>query len=127
VEQFERIATDFADVVDTIHMYISEAHASDGWHFSNNVCYRTPHTIEDRLAIARDFSSDLHIKFPVLVDDMTDECDAKFRAWPERLFVIENGVVVYRGGIGPFGYHPSEVAAFLGERFGRPPTAVTCP
>ena len=39
---------------------------------------------------------------------------------PERLYVIdEQGKIAYKGKVGPFGYEPDEVEAWLTEHCGR--------
>jgi peroxiredoxin len=61
-----------------------------------DVCYPQPTTTEQRLRIANDF----------------------YTGWPERFYIVdEEGVIVYKGKPGPFGYHPEEVEAWLAKRF----------
>ena len=82
------------------------------------VCYRQPTTLEQRLAIARDFVAREKWRIPLLVDDIDNQVDAVFGAWPERLYVIDtDGRIAYKGALGPFGFHPKEVEAWLEQRF----------
>ena len=47
---------------------------------------------------------------PALVDDMEDTANGGYSAWPDRLYLIgKDGHVAYRGGPGPFGFHPDEL------------------
>ena len=43
----------------------------------------------------------------------------RYGAWPERLYIVIDGVVVYKGGMGPFDYRLYEVRQWLEDRFGR--------
>ncbi len=83
----------------------------------DGVCYAQPKSMEDRLAIARDFVGKHEYALPFLVDRMENAADEAYAGWPERLYVIdEGGKIVYKGGTGPFGYHPEEVEEWLDAR-----------
>ena len=43
------------------------------------------------------------------MDLITNQIMSAYEAWPERLYIILNGVVKYKGGTGPFYYVPEEV------------------
>ena len=89
------------------------------------ICYPQPHTLPERLAIARDFLKRFHYPIPLLVDDAENHANALYAAWPERFYIIdENGKIAYKGKTGPFGYHPDEVEDWLARRF---PTPVVAP
>ena len=112
----------FADRADFLSIYIREAHPSDEWQMDSNeeqgVCYKQPTTIEERLAIARDFVAREHWQLPLWVDDIENKVDWVYAGWPERLYVIEtDGKIAYKGETGPFGFHPEEVEAWLEQRF----------
>lgn len=51
-------------------------------------------------------------------NSMAGEVEARFGAWPERLYILQNGVVVYQGGLGPFDYKLSEVKEWLSNTYG---------
>jgi type I thyroxine 5'-deiodinase len=85
----------------------------------DDVCYAQPKTLEQRLAIANDFTKRFKFTLPFGIDDMSDAADTAYSAWPERLYVIdESGHIAYRGGIGPFHYKPAEVREWLAARYG---------
>lgn len=113
---------DYKDRVDFLAVYIREAHPLDEWQMKKNVdenvCYPQPTTLTQRVAIANDFTQRFHFPLPLGVDPMNDLADHLYGGWPERLYVIdESGKIVYRGGLGPFNYHPNEVRAWLEHRF----------
>jgi type I thyroxine 5'-deiodinase len=84
-----------------------------------DVCYAQPKTIEQRVAIAKDFVERQKYPLPFGIDDMNNAADLAYSAWPERLYVIdEHGRIAYAGGMGPFNYEPDEVRAWLTKRFG---------
>ena len=107
---------------DFLTVYIKEAHPLDEWQMDSNVeedvCYRQPKTLAERVAIANDFVSRFRYPLPLLVDDMDNAANGLYAGWPERLYVIEpSGAIVYKGEPGPFGFHPEEVEAWLAQRF----------
>jgi Iodothyronine deiodinase len=92
----------------------------------DDVCYKQPKNIEDRIAIANDFTKRYKFAVPFGIDEMSNAANDAYAAWPERLYVIdENGDISYKGGNGPFKYDPKAVRAWLIERYGEvkhPPT-----
>ncbi len=85
---------------------------------TEDICYPQPTTLAQRVAIANDFVKRFHYPIPTVIDPMSNFADRIYGGWPERIYVIdESGKVVYRGGLGPFNYHPEEVRAWLARRF----------
>lgn len=83
-----------------------------------SVCYPQPRTTQARVAIARDFTTRFAYDIPLLVDPIENPANQAYAGWPERLYVIdEQGVIAYKGGKGPFDFHPEEVEAWLARRF----------
>ncbi len=107
-----------------VPVYVQEAHPSNGWCIYEHVHYDAPTSTEGRVAIAREFyqlanaalaKHDQRGPLSLLaVDDVNDVAGKAFAAWPERLFVLDASLrVLYKGGLGPDGYKPAEVEAFL--------------
>ena len=112
----------YKDRVDFQTVYIREAHPLDEWQMDSNekenVCYRQPKNLGDRVVIARDFVKRFQYSIPLAVDTMDDACEKTYAGWPERFYIIdESGMIVYKGKPGPFGYHPEEVEDWLARRF----------
>ena len=85
----------------------------------DDVCYAQPKTLEQRLAIANDFTKRFKFTLPFGIDDMSNAANDAYAAWPERLYIIdESGRIAYRGGNGPFNYYPAEVRSWLASRYG---------
>ncbi len=81
------------------------------------ICYAQPSTIEERLAIARDFVTRESYAIPLLVDRMDNTADELYAGWPERLYIVdENSRIAFKGKTGPFGFHPDEVDTWLDAR-----------
>lgn len=112
LDEFKELVKDYSSVADFLVVYIAEAHSSDGWAFSNNYDINQHKSLEDRLSAARILVQKDPL-CPVVVDEMSDCTAMKYGALPERLYVLLDGKVVYKGGMGPWGYKPLEVRAFL--------------
>jgi len=85
---------------------------------AEDICYTQPTTFSQRVAIANDFVTRFHFPIPIAVDTMNNAADHTYAAWPERIYIIDRaGKIVYRGGLGPFDYHPDEARAWLERRF----------
>ncbi|KAJ0065164.1 hypothetical protein NL108_005644, partial [Boleophthalmus pectinirostris] len=83
-----------------------------GWAFTNNYDIKQHQSLEDRLSAAR-ILVQKDLPCPVVVDVMSNCTSIKYGALPERLYVLQAGQVVYKGKMGPWGYDPLEVRAFL--------------
>mmetsp|Transcript_31788 Transcript_31788/g.78831 ORF Transcript_31788/g.78831 Transcript_31788/m.78831 type:complete len:182 (-) Transcript_31788:406-951(-) len=59
------------------------------------------------------------------VDEISNEVVRAYEASPLRLYVVEQGIITYQGGIGPWFYDPMELRRFLQRRFGEPVTEET--
>jgi type I thyroxine 5'-deiodinase len=99
-------------------VYIREAHPLDEWQMDSNetenVCYRQPRTLKDRVVIANDFVKRFRYPLPLAIDEIDDPVEKTWAGWPERFYIVDaNGVIVYKGEPGPFGFHPDEVEAWL--------------
>ncbi|CAH1243410.1 DIO1 [Branchiostoma lanceolatum] len=110
--KFNDMVAEFADRADFLTVYIAEAHASDGWSFRNNIKIRKHRTLEERLAAAK-MLADSNLSGPLLVDTMDDVANRKYGAWPERLYILLDGRVMYKGMMGPHGYHVHQVRDWL--------------
>ena len=118
-----QIYDDYKEHADFLTVYVREAHPTDEWQMKSNVkddvCYAQPKTLEQRVAIANDFTKRFKYTMPFGIDDMSNAADAAYSAWPERIYIIdESGHIAYRGGMGPFNYKPEEARNWLAARYG---------
>src|SRR5712692_1600922 len=118
-----QIYEDYKDHADFLTVYVREAHPTDEWQMKSNVkddvCYAQPKTLEQRVAIANDFTKRFKFPLPFGIDDMSNAANDAYAAWPERIYIIdESGRIAYRGGMGPFNYKPEEAREWLAARYG---------
>ena len=105
-------------------IYIEEAHARDEWYLpdspnaSTTRLIYTHKTIEDRITAAKRFIEGTGVEMEVVCETMEGNVTDRYGAWPERLYIIVDRVVVYQGGKGPFGYKLFEVKQWLANKFG---------
>jgi len=115
----------YEDRVRFLTLYIKEAHPLDEWQMDSNekenVCYPQPKTTAQRVAIANDFVKRFRYDVPLAVDPIENRANALYAGWPERFYIVdEQGVIVFKGKPGPFGFHPEEVEQWLAKRFPEP-------
>ncbi|KAM7097940.1 type I iodothyronine deiodinase isoform 2-T2 [Molossus nigricans] len=84
----------------------------DGWAFKNNVVIRNHRNLQDRLQAAH-LLLDRRPQCPVVVDTMKNQSSQLYAALPDRLYVLQEGRILYKGKPGPWNYHPEEVRAVL--------------
>jgi len=113
VDHFKRIVSSYQNHVDFLTIYTKEAHPTDGWNFPWNKYKLAQHeSIEDRIASAK-ILEELQLGCPIVCDNMKNDISRNFNGWPERLWAIKDGVVVYKGRHGPFGYNTDELEDYL--------------
>jgi len=116
--KFGALRTKFAGLVDFVTVYIAEAHPAERKDFSGNYDIDTHANMEERIEAARTLkkvAGDVLTGCPILVDRMDDSANIAFAAFPERLYVLKNGNIVFQGGTGPNNYDINEVELFLSK------------
>uniref|UniRef100_A0A8B9TPB2 Iodothyronine deiodinase n=1 Tax=Anas platyrhynchos TaxID=8839 RepID=A0A8B9TPB2_ANAPL len=111
-KMFNKLVKDFSSIADFLIIYIEEAHAADGWAFKNNIIINNHRSLEDR-KIAAQLLQKNNPLCPVVLDTMENLSSSKYAALPERLYLLQEGKVIYKGGVGPWNYHPQEIRAIL--------------
>ncbi|XP_071520044.1 type I iodothyronine deiodinase-like isoform X3 [Panulirus ornatus] len=112
LERFREMTEEHSLVADFLMVYIAEAHPTDGWALRDNIAIAKHRTLEERFTAAQMLEVE-SLKCRVVVDRLEDEASNAYGALPERLFIILDGVVVYKGEQGPTGYKLSEVDDWL--------------
>jgi hypothetical protein len=73
-----------------------------------------PKTLEERRAVANRCEVTLEYGIPTYVDEMGDAVSKAYAAMPTRLYLIGlDGRVVYAGGLGPWGFKPTELESAI--------------
>ena len=79
-----------------------------------------PRGFEERRQAARILVERLKYDLPLAIDSMDNRAENLYAAWPERLYVVAaGGRIVYRGGLGPFGFDPQEMERALATHLAR--------
>ena len=86
------------------------------------IVFDQPKTDEERKAAARILVERLKYRIPVALDPLDGRAEKAFAAWPERIYILDaGGRVLYKGGMGPFGFQPEEAERRLAEVVGAKP------
>lgn len=83
----------FKDRFNIFMIYITEAHAFDVWPIgmSAGTINYSHKTIEDRSKCAYKFQAEYNVQFPIYLDNMKDEYETVYSAWPFRYHVVSRG------------------------------------
>lgn len=75
-----------------------------------------PQTAEERARVAESCAAKLELGMTMVVDRMDNAVASAYGGWPDRLYLLAaHGTIVYRGGEGPFGFKPQELARAIHE------------
>eukprot|EP00750_Incisomonas_marina_P025301 INCI5372.2.p1 GENE.INCI5372.2~~INCI5372.2.p1 ORF type:complete len:409 (-),score=69.37 INCI5372.2:262-1488(-) len=117
VDEIQAMRQAYRHTADFIYVYISEAHAGDEWPLGFHLRPPQPKTDAERLSMARLFVKDeLCNDTPVCVDslELGNPFDKQYAVWPERFFVVVDGVLELVGKpTTEFGYDRDDIARFL--------------
>jgi len=123
IDMYHRYGEGEKKVAEFLTVYIEEAHAKDDWKVpvganpgGEDILMHK--VIQDRLNAGKKFVEGVKYPIELVCDTMKSQAMIRYEALPERLYIVEQGVVVYKGGGGPFLYKPEEVLHFLQNRFG---------
>lgn len=109
--RLDNIAKQFSERVEFLCVYIKEAHPTDGSqsppNLDDDVLYAQPTTDDERAEVAAACMLRFNFSFPMVLDNMTNEVEGKFKAMPERLYMLDaNGRVTWKCGLGPHLFDP---------------------
>jgi hypothetical protein len=105
-------------VAQLLTVYIEEAHAIDEWDLpdskgSHSVRIHQHRSINDRLKAASNFISDMEFRGEVVCDSIDNQALTYYDAYPERLYIVVDEIIVYKGGYGPNDYVLDEIITWL--------------
>lgn len=87
----------------------------------DRVLFEQPATLARRSDVATECCARLKLSMPTVVDGIDNAVDEQYAGWPERVFIVAaDGRIAYAGGVGPFGFQPQEVEAWLRRHVGAP-------
>ena len=126
----QQLYAQYHEEVQFLNIYIREAHPIDGWWLGRRLTkgiirkvfpypkasmeHYDPQTIEERRAVAGECLQALEYGLRTYVDEMDDFVNNSYAAWPTRLYLVGlDGIVVYAGGMGPYGFKPAKLKAAI--------------
>ncbi|MBW1847258.1 MAG: hypothetical protein JRJ27_08995 [Deltaproteobacteria bacterium] len=130
---FQEIFKSYNDKVQFIMVYIREAHPVEGWWFGKGLTRRMikfyspktsvetydPKTDVERQKVARQCENTLKYGIRTCVDTIDDKVSKAYAARPTRIYLVGiDGKVVYRGGLGPFGFKPNDFKKAIKDYLG---------
>jgi iodothyronine deiodinase-like protein len=87
-----------------------------------HIVFNQPRVFAERRDAVKILVDRLKYRMPVAIDAMDNRADQAFAAWPERIYIVgPGGRVLYKGGMGPFGFLPDEAGRKLAEVLGSVP------
>jgi hypothetical protein len=103
-------------------VYISEAHPDDEWQMESNqlqnFVLKQPRVFDERKKAAGILVDRLKYRLPLAIDTMDNRTEKAYAAWPERIYILGGGgTVLFKGDVGPFGFHPDEAEKALANFF----------
>ena len=111
--------------VEFLTVYTAEAHAEDGWklakqyvndaEYTDESDFRFPYAenIHERKEMAKWLINKKHFDMPVVLDTIEDKLLRAYNSWPIRLYIVNEGTIVFCGDQGPFGYSPASLDPVL--------------
>ena len=106
MKNFANVVEEFEDRAKFLIVYTEEAHPVETKHCRGNIEVRQHKIMEERAEAARTFIKEIggRSPCPIVLDNIANEAVKAYAAFPERLFIIKNGLIAYEGGAGPFWY-----------------------
>ena len=101
-----------------IMIYVDEAHPIEQNDFppeTGNLQMHLPQTIEQRMENASVLATMTSV--PVYVDTLENIGESLYGAHPERLYIIQGGKIVMKGGEGPLNYKLEDAADWLQDHY----------
>lgn len=116
----QEIQARFAHRATFLTLYTQEAHPTEGGDYIDYFLPVSGHTtLQDRRAAAAELLHLEDLPGPLLIDNMQDQASRYYGSFPDRLYIVLDGRVVFQGGVGPHGYQPALVEGWLEEHYGR--------
>lgn len=112
--EYNKLVQDYARIADFVTVYTSEAHPLDEWALLDHEKFsRLQHrTIAERMSSANVLKNE-GLVGELVVESMENESAQVYASQPERLYVILDGKIVFKGGLGPMDYQPEAVRKWI--------------
>jgi len=112
--RIKEIQARFADRATFLTVYTQEAHPTEAGDYIDYFLPINRHkTLEERLTAANELLQLESLPGPLLVDNMENEASKSYGSFPDRLYIVLKGKIVYQGGVRPHGYNPPDIESWL--------------
>ncbi|XP_063586618.1 thyroxine 5-deiodinase-like isoform X2 [Penaeus indicus] len=112
--KFRKLTAEYSEVADFVLVYISEAHPTDGWAIEGNVFQVSNHkNMKERVEAAKRMVAMEPQDCPILLDKLDDAANKAYAALPERLYIVHEGSIAFKGDQGPLHYKVHKVEDWL--------------
>ena len=102
---------EYKEVAEFRLIYIKEAHAADGRRpvpYAKQLNITEHDDYQERCTTAEMLFKDKSLTLPCLIDNMDDEVNKAYHAWPDRIFVVRSdGKLAVAADRGPWGFKPA--------------------
>jgi len=116
--RIKQIQAKYDSKVTFLTVYTQEAHPTESGDYIDYFLPIDGHkSITERLSAAGELLKLETLPGPFLVDNMKDEASRAYGSFPDRLYIVLDGIIVYQGGVGPINYHTNEVDEWLEKYF----------
>jgi len=116
--RIKQIQAKFDSKATFLTVYTQEAHPTESGDYIDYFLPIDGHkSITDRLSAAGELLKLETLPGPFLVDNMKDEASRAYGSFPDRLYIVLDGIIVYQGGVGPIDYNTFEVEQWLERHF----------
>jgi len=95
VGHLDRLVSKYGHLVNFLCVYIMEAHALDQWPLGKYSTKTQHKTLQDRLEAAKQFQQANNFKPTLVVDEIDNNFNSVYAAWPERGWIILEGKISY--------------------------------
>jgi len=112
--RMKEIQARFAARATFLTVYTQEAHPTEAGDYIDYFLPINRHkTLAERLTAANQLLQLETLPGPLLVDNMENEASKSYGSFPDRLYIVLNGKIVYQGGVGPHGYNTADIESWL--------------
>jgi Flp pilus assembly protein TadD len=117
-ENLNAFYTKYKDQIPFYLIYIREAHSTADWQSARNeregIALRPAGTMGERQKHAKLCVRKLRIAFPALLDDMSDEAEKAYSAWPSKVYVVDReGQISFSTGLSELDFNANQLEAAI--------------
>ena len=93
METLNHLYATYKDRTNIFTLYLEEAHAEDEWPIGSSIKILAHKTIFDRAEAVNLLRKETGYAVPTILDNMKNEFNNLFKAWPIRFYIISDGIL----------------------------------